>query len=533
MQPRWSAACAAILMVFCAAPLGACIRDEGILAFHAWQADGVAGMVEKTATATSPALLKASAPLAPANPEKPHVANNVSDHDDATLGPDWASAHLQAKEEVAMSLSLTLLGSVTVNSALLYLVNSSNENIKRATWDILGGAGGIFCSVLLFESWQQAEELVAEVVFLVTMPKVVSGLFNFVLAVAIVQIPLRRILDRPVHVAGWSHVGSHIIGFWGMNTFGSLIATLGEQPVFSDWPALCFVGVVASAASIFGVSLLAKVMRMHVYAGADAADVHRAEHWGHQCEHIEDEFSGFIVGFLITLVTRHCITMQMPDLHGSPGHKTAQQVIGLLAAAGCSLVLQLLVSQRAQALKDLSPAMHRYFHTVLEIVTMTTGWMCHYAATWYFWNLNQFFTRGMGPHMAVELVTATAACQMGAAMCVALLFSALAFVLVMAISITTHYTETSTAHSIVKALVIGVGLSWEKAFYVAIDSVSSEFESRNTHDTVGIALKLILVSIVLPAWMFHILPRSISGHGPHEHCGGDGCEREKLAREAM
>merc|ERR1719291_728218 len=99
-------------------------------------------------------------------------------------------------------------------------------------------------------------------------------------------------------------------------------------------------------------------------------------------------------------------------------------------------------------------------------------------------------------------------------MVLALSFSAYSLFVVVIVQFILHRLHESVVHGIVSSLVLGVGFSWEGAFYTAIANIANEYKSKNAGKAIGMGMQLALLTTVLPAWAWYILPKT---HDEHDH----------------
>jgi len=93
---------------------------------------------------------------------------------------------------------------------------------------------------------------------------------------------------------------------------------------------------------------------------------------------------------------------------------------------------------------------------------------------------------------------------------------------------TGHEVDTA-ARSVIKAIAVLIGFSWEKAFDTAVESIAETIEAldrRMSPSLTKLALAVLLAATVIPAWRMHILPTIIEYEELEEE------QEEKEAEEA-
>lgn len=414
------------------------------------------------------------------------------------------------EHQVRIALAISLLGMVTISCVLLYLSNCSNQHIKHSTMQVISGTLSIFCALLIYGSIKKGAKLVKNQ-FTVEKESdhtsggsAVKGVFllaGFIFAVFVIHVLLWQYKKDPNMLAALGGVGAHVIGFVGTQTFGHFVT---GAPSSNE--AYYLISDVAFAILVFmGIGFSSSMLRSRSIRSIDAAGGHEGERWDHNCEHTENEFIGFTTGFLISMVVRFGITGTIPTIHGDPKNKSKAEVIKLIEAAICACVVHICYAKLAGACRLTgSHLIKRVLVVLTEICSMTTGWLLLYAANWIFWNLDQF-----SDTKSSSIEDVRSACQMTASLLVALAFSVLAFGAILPLSLYAEKVGTRLLGSLISAIVLGVGFTWENAFYYAIKSISKELQTHEASEMFAITINLSLCIIVLPAWKRNILPHAL------------------------
>eukprot|EP00406_Dinophysis_acuminata_P009933 CAMPEP_0179221112 /NCGR_PEP_ID=MMETSP0797-20121207/6008_1 /TAXON_ID=47934 /ORGANISM="Dinophysis acuminata, Strain DAEP01" /LENGTH=514 /DNA_ID=CAMNT_0020927855 /DNA_START=1 /DNA_END=1546 /DNA_ORIENTATION=- len=408
-----------------------------------------------------------------------------------------------AQHEVRFALALSLLGTVTISSVLVYLANCGNRHIEHCTWQVLSGTLSIFCALLILGAARRLCTLCVGHLKLAghaQLLKLGFGFCAFITAVIIFQFLLWRYNTCDVQLTALGTLGAHIIGFVGNEVFGNFVRT----PALASDPLHFVAGVAVVVLVYTGLGFLTHFARARFVSSRKDADADDIEHWLHQCTHAENEILGFTVGFLISMAVRFFIAGDAPPIHGNPHNKSKLQVEYFsryqFAHICYSKFLQFCHVRFHGHLA------HRIVDMVTEISSMTTGWLFLYSANWTFWNHDS-----LSGSSDASIEDVRSVCHMTASVLVAVFSSILAFMFILPLSLSIRLIGTRILGDLIGAAVLGVGFSWEVAFYHAIKSMSQEIRShsREASEVFMVVLNLTLCALVLPAWQRNILPHAM------------------------
>jgi len=262
--------------------------------------------------------------------------------------------------------------------------------------------------------------------------------------------------------------------------------------------------------SFFMRSVMAKVEARDILdSNGDARQVEEEDQkWVDTCEEAEDDVFSLTVGFLIVLLLRNMIRGEVQAYEpGKIGAVTQSEANKLLMCSGVATLL--VIVGAICPMHELIGESHlrkRALTNVQHLNSMVMAWGLLFWAEW------QLYVSGW------EHTT------MGGCIVVAISVSTGAFISVILLSaIPTAHTANKfgkrAAKSIVLALGLLIGFTWERAFDVAFEELEEHYAEHHSSKWLGHAIvtcvSLVLTAIVAPAWRHYILPRALEeNHAP-------------------
>lgn len=393
--------------------------------------------------------------------------------------------------------------------ALFYLVNNKNKDVSYYTWQTVNITVAIFCAVVLFG-------VIRDVSLAVVGARTTGELafwhldlfFTLYIMLQISLYFLKKVAGG-MYLLPVGTIFAHITAFAAMYGF-AMVMKLAPFSTAWYW-ALSLVAI--NAAVQIGLTELSAWIRIKVAMHGDNMIDESEERWIEEVKESETDFFALSIGFGLMQVLRFWITgsLQSHEALVAPEGVTWGQTFTLL---GFAILLGILtpVTMFAMA-RD-----NRWAKLLHMTIAMCFAMCTLYVADWHTYLMGFEGVRLAGCMLVALMLT---------------IFAILNIFVLQAIqknvldSRMDPARARKTLESIVMAFAIMVGLSWEKAFDIAMEAVHEDLdqyfsEGMSSSITKGL-LPLFLLCIVMPAWTYHILPKA-QGH--------EESEKEKL-RPAM
>jgi len=408
------------------------------------------------------------------------------------------------------------LGSIGFQMSIFYLVNWPDEDIKRETWKVISACISIFVAVLLFQGFNQVvEEYIIEgggemwEVF-VDVSQLLFWLSCMQVTLAITSGAVNELWGGTppsmekieVNVKSLAVLLAHVTGFSSINAFGSV-----QQTFFSDDPVLAFMIVPAGFFSLFALYHGFDILRDYV-SEADDGEVDEYEaKWDEETEEAENDVAGLSLAFLTVQAFRFSISGVLPNVEGIESPETAgthgpvQWLCLWVCGIACG-ILGILCIQYKKFIPHPSARVERMTKIVRNYFMFASSWSFFYTAKWAFTHTKLGEQESM-LHVVLALVV-----------------TAVVFVNIFVIdyildndlfgqSEEEEDEAESALDEVILALSVLVGFSWEQSFDTAVSVLASSLSGEVPQAFVKLAMSLVLVAIVFPAWRFYILPKEL------------------------
>jgi len=390
-----------------------------------------------------------------------------------------------------------LFGAVIFIMALFYLVNHRSKDVSYFTWQTVSITIAIFCAVV---TYSVVRDITHSVVGARTIgEKAFWNLELFLTLYILLQVSL-YFLKR---VSGGRYllpvgtIFAHITAFAAMHGFAQIqmMAPYNSSPLW----ALVVVGMNAVVQIV--LTEVSAWVRVRVALMGDRVIDEDEAHWIEEVKESESDFFSLSVGFLLMQVLRYQISGELQPYEPleAPHGITWGMTFSLLA---CAILLGLAMPLTMFAMAR----NNRWAKLVHQTITMTFAMCVLYWADW------QVYMMGFqGVRIAGCMLTA-------------LLLTVLTIFNIFVIDaihkyIVDHHVNNMDGKKVMESMVLAfgvlVGLGWEKAFDIGMEALHEDWKqylSDSLSHVLSYVLSTILIlSIVVPAWMFHMLPRA------HQH----------------
>jgi len=418
-----------------------------------------------------------------------HEGSGEHGHDGQGQG---ASGHGHKVPPEALAYALCLMGSVVTVMSIFYLVNWDDEDIKANTWQSLSMTVSIFGAVLIYGTLKNLICHLLDVHGHRAEPLVL--LFMFLMFFLILQIALHAMMradHKRISLRATGTILAHITGFSGMYCAAGLQA----MPPFNTSAWAMFSVTVGVAAVISGLCAVGGYFRRQV-ALADDGEIDEEEaQWMDQVEDAENDVYSLCLGFSIMQVIRFSITGEVQAYGPAEHPETVEQFHAnwLLAASvafGAGTVAGTYVMAK---LGNQHLQQRQALRTSLNVFSVAMAWCI------LFWGEWQIYVLGFSGVRIAGLLLVALSLTVGSC--------ALILCLDM-IADTFSHNEARGLRTVILSLGLMVGFTWERAFDIGLEDLSSHHGGKYKALT-RVLFPTLLVAVVLPAWSKYILPHAL------------------------
>lgn len=404
-------------------------------------------------------------------------------------------------DKVGIAVSVMLLGSISFMMSLFYLVNHPDQDMKMYSWQVISQTISIFCAVLLFQGVNGlVEDYILDghghiFVFVVSALHMILWFMalQFVLAVASGAVgPAPDSLEEvELQLKCWAVLFAHLTGFSAINAWGSL----QHVTWFSSSPLSAFLAVPIGGVGLSGLYYLTNTIRERISASDDGEVDAFEEKWDEEAEEAENDIAGLSLSFLTVQCLRFQIGGVLPNVEGVEPvaeawtHPSSQ--VWLLTSAGIAFAAITVALVMGYQFISNMEYLERALRIAQNFCSMGFAWCLFYGAKW-----------GLSAAGFTQEETLLR-------VCLAMFLSLLSFAIIFVLDKIADMDATGAAadeaiRTIIEALGILVGFSWEQSFDVAVDSITQQITVMPASVT-KLLMSLCLVAIVLPAWRIYIL----------------------------
>jgi len=446
------------------------------------------------------------------------------------------------------TVAVMLLASVTYMMSTFMLVNHTDDDIRKAAWQVMSGTISIFSAVLLF---QGINEIVAFYFLDGAEPRMkllvncVHALVWYLLLQALLAyisgaVSFEEICkgkngsedaetDEEQAEAGssqgeeeseveddsvmtvrhnmkcWAVLMGHVTGFACINAFGTLQQFVVHQTEEELAPLTprnigmtALGGPIAALVVLQFFYFLADKFRAVIALGDDGQEDEFEKIWDEETEETEDDVLGLTLSFTVVQIFRFVITGYLPNEEGELEgveitYKLWQSAV--LAAAGIGwFVIHIIRATYCE--KCLNLRRNEQFKVVAGMVC---SWCFFFAAQWVSHAL--VTSEGLND----ELFATTSAVVL------ALMLNVFCYLMIFVLDSIADADWSGkemdkSIRNLIDTVGILIGFAWEKAFDAAVVTTATSFHQL-PNCVVKFILSIIVCSTVIPAWRWYIIPK--------------------------
>jgi len=419
----------------------------------------------------------------------------------------------EALSPVACAISVMLLGSIAFQMMMFYLVNHSDDDIKRYSWQVISATISIFCAVLIFQGWNGiVEEYIIrrlnpewEVVVDICQLVLWLSAMQYVIAVssgAVGEPPAGGLEEVELNMKSYAVLFSHTTGFASINAWGSV-----QQVFLKSSPQHAVLAVPLGYIGLWIFYKCLNATREWIALADDGRIDEFEESWDRETEEAENDVAGLSLSFIGVQALRFHICGTLPDKEGiEPWNELSAHsgrecltlfvwglVFGILSVImmNVKFLFGAICSQGKCGICGMQRGLLSLTGCYMQFAN---AWCFFYSSKWALASLH-FTSENALLHVADALFLSTVSFS--------LIFS------LDKISDNKMLGDGQGAAETVNLIIIGfgilIGFSWEQSFDVAVDVVSQAAKQHMPPCFTKMIMSGFLVLIVFPAWRIHIL----------------------------
>lgn len=454
-----------------------------------------------------------------------------------------------------VAVAVMLLSTMTFVMATFYLTKSEDDDIRKASWQVLSTTISIFSAVLLFQgvngtlSWyflsslegfdRQKSEIClsfAHALFwYMVMQMALAWLTGAVTIAELLgemkhesdsesdeererehntlsrptnMVELHKKQEAELNLKSWAVLLGHITGFACINCFGTLQQRFVGEDVAGVVPAdakALFNAATACVVSWIILQLLfsfAYRVRLKVSRSDDGELDEMEVMWDEETEDTEDDVLGLCVSFTIVQVLRYGITSRLPDAGGEVPPLTLVYSFGeSFSLMGVGMFI--FGSHIIQMLYVHTSNKYRRINEQWKVVSsMVFAWCFFFGMQWNVFVIVRL-AGGSAEGAGMDTIRAVSLALFLTIVCYLMIF----VLDKLADADWTGPEIDATITDLIKGLGILIGFSWEKSFDAAVTVSAQNMASGYVpRCAVKLLLSILLCSLVIPAWRWYILP---------------------------
>lgn len=471
----------------------------------------------------------------------------------AAIGLKFVNAEEEAPSKTGVAMSATLLGSISFIMCLYYFLNYKDEDIQEKAWETVSSTISIFCAVLLFSSFNDLVEayiinptfgegdatpgalLVDMIHMLLWFTMMQLALAHFSGAAgpgqidsAIFEKASKRkqeemVEEAEVNMKCYAVLLAHLTGFAAINAFGTV-----QQLFFASSPLTAYLAVPVAFVAVVALQRVTDNIRERVMLGDDGEKDEFEKLWDEETEEAENDVMGLVISFLTIQATRFAISGCLPNQEGKEEecsveeylfHHSSGQKLGMF---GMAVFFTLFIfalrkywpeSFEEEYLEKLEEEGTKEEAHRWSLVARTAEGLSVAVAMCFSWSIF-YGTQMTIASMAETFKTEEQLLSVVLAFC---LSTILMFGLIpldwLADQDWTDASADRAIRSIMEAMALTIGFSWEQCFDACVDAIATTTEGGhgplNPHTT-KLALTVFCSVLIVPAWKWYMLPYIIA-----------------------
>jgi len=422
-----------------------------------------------------------------------------------------------AGTEVENAVSIMLVGSITLQMCTFYIVNHGDSDIRFFAWLIIGTTLQIFCAVLFYQaingclkSWVIAGneniELPVHFAHMLFWFAFLQGTIGYLAGSCRKKAESKdqeKVLKevRELDLKCFPQLLSHVTGFAAITAWGDMqhLSFFSVSP----WSAMLAAVVACCSLSVLFNTYWMIRKKIGRHDGGYRAKV--AELWDEESLEAGHDILCMAGAFLMLQAVRFKFIGKLPNLEGVSEGTTAvglELSVVCLSWAICAGMLAAVFHKfHMKKNEDLYPFLSKFMRMMKQFAFMSVAWSLLFAA------MDVMKAHGLDVNaeggVAIKVV-------------LALFLSLTLLVCVFFLNRLSHLGGTSPAISriiakLIESMGLCIGLSWERCFDAATDSLAEMFARTSNTDEAsnGLFLAVLVCGLVAPAYRWYILPQVV------------------------
>jgi len=409
--------------------------------------------------------------------------------------------HHEIGSPESFALACFLMGGVGALMFVFYLVHS--KHLRTATWRVMNMTVSIFIAVLIYATLKMViVEYFKPNFYELIAITLVSFVFLFVGTHALL---FKLMRGDPEQLRAVGTLMAHITGFAAMYGF----ADCREVEYFEELSGTGIVLLICTTCTTIGLLcyIMNRLMKDTARAVGEDGEANeideQEERWIEICSETDDDVFCLATSFLLVLYIRYVIRgTVMPYEPGKVGFIEQIHATKLLMVAaffGALVVFGQVMIIKYSDVLGANEFDKRCTENLQHLNSMTMAWCVLFWAEW------QLYVSGWESTV------------IGGCLVIAVCLTILSFAGVVVFTFVKEHLHQRLAKRAIGSLELALGVlagfSWERAFDVGFEEIEHAFthhiETPMAPHVAVTVLSIILLMIVLPAWRYHILPKTM------------------------
>lgn len=509
--------------------------------------------------------------------KRPH-SRNIASEEPSEEVENELEEEVEDIDPVAFTIATLLVAFLFINMVILHCIHYPDPNIRVYVYGMMNTTISVFLAVVFNEA---VYSFIVEQILAAPFPRgfsievgyrvrVLVGLFQLVAFYFLLNWIAYKF--RNSRGKGYMYstkvIGGHITAFAGITFFGCMQETHAIRHHMGLSVVLLFGAVIAMAIirRVFHhVRLWLNSLSKKTYqsldspAQMDTSSAAQELDWGEELSEVEDDSMGLILSFLVRQIALFSICHRMLPIRGDPSFlPSASQIANLALWSLAFMVLMLITATVRHHLRKIN-----FLDKLSWGKHLSETWECTCAMTMSLClcRVGEWSMRNLVREPAMCLVASAAATTTIVLVAIVVLdkvadkltpekrvsaqvrksfeselqktsVSEMAWA---GTNVSSKHVLQMQEHSlrkIIEALGLAVGLSWERAFHAAEETLIDGIPVAHAHVVVSKALfATILLMVVFPAWLWYIIPKARLTEEDHQtimDLSSNANERDKV-----
>eukprot|EP00931_Biecheleriopsis_adriatica_P048076 TRINITY_DN27765_c0_g1_i1.p1 TRINITY_DN27765_c0_g1~~TRINITY_DN27765_c0_g1_i1.p1 ORF type:complete len:630 (-),score=125.18 TRINITY_DN27765_c0_g1_i1:39-1784(-) len=440
------------------------------------------------------------------------VASEVNKNSDMLA----LTAALHRREDnLAGAFAFAVIGQFTFVMMILYLLNSTDADVRGLSWSTLNLTVSMIIGLVLFMSTRALKVMITGEADVTNSLSIGLAWGRYLAVSALAPLLIWKASARSdLQLEAWSSILTWFTAFCAMNANMLLM-----MRTFSQSTGFAFLGVVVCSALVLFVFLLSAGDRRRRLGKASdvvvdgVSEKEKIQRWSDACDEMETKVVGAVTSLVLSMFVRYGITWTMPL---SPTGRTSVDAKWLSL---WTILAFLIGSVQIAAVARFEQSDRSYMMKICSLIgkytpSMFIAWMVVWMNEWQ-------YRASLGSTGSSQIVDMSVSMNLA-------LYSSVIFLGIMAMA-----GRVGNGSRIVLALMLpcqfAIAFSWQRVFLSACKYVGSQYKREERY--IDILVLWCVCAVAAPSWTRFLLPVAMDSKPAEEETSEEG-EEEKAAAAA-